>query len=304
MWKYIKNNVSLFLKGMAIGTAVIIPGVSGGTIAFLLGIYDKMIEAITLIGRQFVKSFLYLLPILLGALVAVAALIFPIKWAFEYFPIPLITLFAGLIIGGLPSMRDKLSNSYTSVNVTFLLVAALVAFGLGALSVLTSFDASAVLANLTFGNAMLIILVGVLGASALVVPGISGSMLLLVIGFYMPLTTLLGDLMTALSNGTLFADLVPLAVVALFIIGLVTGFFLISWIMKTLLTKYQKTTYFAIMGFVLGSLVALYYNYEVVPAYGVTPWWHIPIALFLLTLGIFVSYLMAKLGRPHTETTR
>jgi len=299
MINYLKNNVMLFVKGMAIGTAVIIPGVSGGTIAFLLGIYDQMIEAIVGIRRHFVKSILYLLPILVGALAAVLILVIPITWMFDVAPLPLVTLFAGLILGGLPSWFVTIKGGYSPIRISVFVVALLFAAQLGVLSVVTSFDATAILANITVPNALLLVLVGMLGASALVMPGISGSMLLLVIGFYAPLTNLIKDMMSALLAGTLFNNLTPILVIGMFIIGLLIGFILISLLMKFLLDKYKLATYFGIIGFIMGSIIALYFNYEVVWMYESLPWWHIPIAIALLAVGFYGSHLLAKYGKNN-----
>jgi putative membrane protein len=296
MIKYLKKNAQLFLKGMAIGTANIIPGVSGGTIAFLLGIYDEMIEAIAGIKKHFLKSLSFLLPVLLGALLAILALVFPISWAFDHYPLPLVTLFAGLIIGGLPSLSKTINHQGSPIRIAVLVIGFTIALLLGVLSVLTSFDASSVLATLSVGNALIIIFVGIIGSSAMVIPGISGSMLLLVIGFYAPLTELISNMMTALTNGTLFANWTPILVMVLFVIGIVVGFFLISLLMQFLLDKYKTATYFGIIGFILGSLIALYYNYEVVGMYASLPWWHIPIAISFLALGIISSLAVARYG--------
>ena len=301
MIKYLKKNAMLFFKGIAIGTANIIPGVSGGTIAFLLGIYDDMIEAIAGIRRHFMKSILFLLPILIGALGAVLALVFPITWAFDHYPLPLVTLFAGLIIGGLPSLLPTIKGQFSWWRFVILLITAAIAVALGALSVVTSFDASSVLATITPLNATLIIVVGILGSAAMVMPGISGSMQLLVIGFYAPLTELLGEIMGALVGGTLFTNWTPILVVIFFALGLIGGFFLISLLMKFLLQKYKLATYFGIIGFILGSLFALYYNYEVVWMYSSLPWWHMPIAVALLALGIVSSLALAKYGKEHNQ---
>jgi uncharacterized membrane protein len=103
-------------------------------------------------------------------------------------------------------------------------------------------------------------------------------MLLLVIGFYAPLTNMIKDMMTSLGNGTLFSNWTPLLVLGLFVIGLLVGFVLISLLMKFLLEKHKLTTYFGIIGFIIGSVLALYFNYEVVWMYSSLPWWHIPVA--------------------------
>ncbi len=298
---YLKDNFLLFLKGMAIGTAVIIPGVSGGTVAFMLGIYDRMIEAIVGLRRHFVKSLAYLTPILLGAMAAVLALIFPITWAFDNAPLPLVTLFAGLVIGSLPSLTSVINHQASPWRLFVLILSGLVAAGLGVLSVVTSFDASPIVNTLGVWQLLVVFFVGLIAVSALVVPGISGSMFLLVLGFYAPLTTMIRDFLLTLETGLSSNLIAPLIVLGVFGLGMLVGFVLISLLMKFLLGKYKLATYFGIIGFILGSLVALYYNYEVVGMYGSLPWWHILIAAALLILGGLVSLWLARYGRKHPE---
>jgi putative membrane protein len=298
-FQYLKENFLLFLKGMAIGTAVIIPGVSGGTVAFLLGIYDRMLEAIVGIRRHFMKSLAYLTPILLGAMAAFLALIFPITWAFDNAPLPLVTLFAGLVIGSLPSLTTVIKGQFSPWRLTVMVLGGLLAAGLGILSVVTSFDATPILNTLGAWQLIVIFLVGLVAVSALIVPGISGSMFLLVLGFYAPLTTMIRDFILTLETG-MFANLVtPLVVLGVFGLGLLVGFVLISLLMKFLLGKYKMATYYGIIGFILGSLVALYCNYEVVWMYGSLPWWHILIAAALLILGCLASFALARYGKNH-----
>ena len=93
-----------FVKGIAIGIAMIIPGVSGGTLALILGIYSDLIDSVNGLFKHFGKSIKTLLPIILGALVGFLALVTPIKYGLENCPLVVITLFVGLIIGGIPSL--------------------------------------------------------------------------------------------------------------------------------------------------------------------------------------------------------
>ncbi|MGN0805992.1 MAG: undecaprenyl phosphate translocase family protein, partial [Candidatus Coproplasma sp.] len=99
-----KEFVFNMLKGGAIGLAIIIPGVSGGTLAVLLGVYDRIIDSISGLFKNFKASITFLLPILLGAVLAFAALYYPLKYALEYAPFPTIMLFAGFMLGSCPDM--------------------------------------------------------------------------------------------------------------------------------------------------------------------------------------------------------
>ena len=104
------NMFKNIIKGMMIGIANIMPGVSGGTLAVSMGIYDKLIHCITHILSEFKESMKFLLPIFAGAGIALVALTFVIEALFEYYPIPTNLLFIGLIVGGLPPVVTKVKS--------------------------------------------------------------------------------------------------------------------------------------------------------------------------------------------------
>ena len=126
MKKLNPNFINLFLKGLAIGTAAIIPGISGGTIAFMLGIYDLLIESIVSIKKNFRQSLTVLLPTGLGIVLAIGALTFPMGLAFEFAPLPTVALFAGFIIGSLPTLRRDLPMHFSAVNWVYILIPGLI----------------------------------------------------------------------------------------------------------------------------------------------------------------------------------
>ena len=98
------------LKGMVIGIANIIPGVSGGTMMVTMGIYDKLIHAITHLFSEFKKSIKFVLPIAIGMVIGIVGLAFIIEKAFDVFPIQTNLFFIGLILGGLPMIYDKVKG--------------------------------------------------------------------------------------------------------------------------------------------------------------------------------------------------
>jgi len=236
-------------KGFAMGVAAIIPGISGGTIAFILGIYDELIEAINLLRHQFRKSFNILLPVGLGVLLAIIVLTIPMGLAFEYFPLPTVSLFAGLILGGLPLLAKKATIKKDVISTITILIPALIAISLGVFSVIGQLDATAILTEENILPKFSLILIGALGVSAFIVPGISGSMLLLSLGFYEPVLSSLERILEALPNpfqaGNDLLNFVFLG------IGLLIGFVVIL----------------AVFGFVAGSLFSVYFNYEIITAY-------------------------------------
>jgi len=249
----IKEKLLDFVKGGAIGIACLIPGVSGGTIAVLLKIYQKIIDSVNNIYKHFGKAFMSLLPILLGVIIAIVLLTNPIKLAFEKLPLPLICLFVGLIIGGMPQLIPFVKRKLNfSGSVAFIMACALIV-GLCFVPNIGNVD----ITSITFGSFVFVFLMGILAASALVVPGISGSMMMLVFGFYYPLLTIVSNLMKF--NSGFGYDV---TILLIFVLGLIVGFLVISKLMGFLLKKYKYQTYMGIIGFIVGSLFALFYQFN------------------------------------------
>lgn len=282
-----KNFISLFLKGLAIGTAAIIPGISGGTIAFMLGIYDALIGAIVDLRKHTRASLSILIPVGLGIVLAIGALTYPMGLALTYAPLPTISLFAGFIVGSFPQLRKDLPKKLVAMDWVYILVPALVAASLGVLSVVGQLDATGIVEGSALLPKLSLIIVGFLGVSAFVVPGISGSMLLLSIGFYRPIIESLAQLL----NGILQLDSITSEIInfALLGVGALVGFVVISILMKTLFERYRSQVNLGVFGFILGSLVAIFYNYEIVPIYEDVTVLICLIALLTFILGVYFS---------------
>ena len=286
------NFISYLLKGLAIGTAAIIPGISGGTIAFMLGIYDQIIEAIVSLRRHTKKSLELLLPVGIGIVVAIGLLTYPMGLALIYAPFPTVTLFAGFILGSLPQLRKDLPVTLNLRAWVFLFVPAIIAMLLGVFSVIGELDATSVLTGDAFLPKLSLIVMGFLGVSAFVVPGISGSMLLLSIGFYEPILSSLRRLLDNLFdlNG-LIPEMINFGLLG---VGALVGFVVISVVMKWLLTHHRQDVNLAVFGFILGSLVAIFYNYEMVPVYEQLDVFMVVLGVITLTLGGYISLELNK----------
>ena len=237
------------VRGCAIGVAFIIPGFSGGSVAAILGIYEKLVGAIADIFKDFKRSILTLLPILIGMACGIVALLFPLEWALEAYPIPTVCIFVGLALGGLPSVTDKLRGKIKATNVIAFVIPLVAAFSLSFLPIGSEID----LFSLNFGGYVLLFLIGMVGSAALVVPGISGSMLLLIFGYYNPIVSMITDNLLKGENVGL-----SISVLATAGAGMIVGFILISMIMKKLLAACPRGTYFAILGFILGALPTVF----------------------------------------------
>ena len=243
--EFAKNTVF----GFPIGVAFIIPGFSGGSVAAILGIYERLVNAIADIFKCFKKSVMTLLPIGIGMAAGILSLLFPLKWALGAYPIPTVCIFVGLALGGLPSITDKLKGRLKLTNVPAFLIPLALAFGLSFMPVSSDVD----LLNLNFGGYVVLFLIGIVGSAALVVPGISGSMLLLIFGYYNPIVSIVTD---GLLKGENVG--VALSVLCTCGAGIVVGFFAISIIMKQLFKRCPRGTYFAILGFIIGSIPSVF----------------------------------------------
>lgn len=276
------------LRGVAIGVAFIIPGFSGGSVAAILGIYERLVGAIADIFKRFKQSFMTLLPIALGMLLGIAALILPIQWGLKHYPIPTVMLFVGLALGGLPSITENLKGA--RFNWKYALACAIPLIAAASLSFLP-LAGDVDLFSLNAGGYLLLVVIGAVGSCALVVPGISGSMLLLIFGYYNPVVALVTD---HLLRG---ADVgISIAVLACLVVGVIVGFFAISVLMKFLLKKYPRGTYYAILGFIVGSVPAVFVSTirEAAPELSTlysSPWYWV-VAVLLLIIGVVLSFLL------------
>lgn len=273
------------VRGAVIGVAMIIPGVSGGTLAVLMNVYDKLIDAVSNLRRDFKNSFFFLLPVLLGAIIAVAAAYFPLKYALKYAPFPTVMLFAGLMAGSIPKIvKDGAKLGFKPINLAALIIPLAVVAGICFIPNLGNADLSTAM---PWYGYLLLILIGAVASCALVVPGVSGSMLLLIFGYYNALFATVSGLKTDFGHSLL--------VLALFAAGIIIGFFSIAKLMKLFLTKFPRGTTWAIIGFVIGSIPAIFITYNanfpefVYSSLNVS---HIVIGVVLCVLGIIASYTL------------
>lgn len=244
-----KNFFKDILHGFAMGIAFIIPGFSGGSIAAILGIYEKLVGAIADILKNFKKSFFTLLPIAIGLVLGAVSLLYPLSFALEFAPFITVSLFVGLAVGGMPSITENIEGKIDFKGALSLGISLLCAAALSFLPVSADKDLFAI----GFWGFVLLFLVGILGSSALVVPGISGSMLLLILGYYNPILNVITEHL--LLGRDLGKSVLILICTAL---GIGVGFISISKLMKMLLAKHKKNTYLAIVGFIVGSIPTVY----------------------------------------------
>ena len=243
------------LKGMVMGIANVIPGVSGGTMAVSMGIYDKLIGSITHLFKDLKKSIITLLPIGLGMVIGILALARVIEFMFERIPVQTNTFFIGLIAGGLPMIIKEVKGQKIKLSgiVGFLVFFVLV-IGMAALD-----GASGNNAEFSKGIRDIIKLfgAGIVAAATMVIPGVSGSMMLMLLGYYEPVISAVNEAVDGLRGveGASFAS--ALFVLIPFGIGVVIGIFAIAKLIEWLFSKFKLTVYWAIIGLISASPIAI-----------------------------------------------
>ena len=236
------NKLSVFLKGIAMGAADVVPGVSGGTIAFITGIYDTLLESIRRINPnlfiiwkkeglkaafQYVNGG-FLFALLSGILISIMSLARVITWLLETHPIPLWSFFFGLILISILHMLKQVEH-WQWHRVVMVIFGAVFAYGI---TVLHPIDMEPTTFN--------IFLAGSIAICAMILPGISGSFILLLLGMY-------GPILAA-------AKSVNFSILGVFAIGCIIGLLLFSHFLSWVLKHYRDLTITFLTGLMIGTL--------------------------------------------------
>ena len=247
--------IKLILKGMVMGIANIIPGVSGGTMAVSMGIYDRFIHCLTHLFKEFKESMKFLISLFIGIGIALVGLSFIIEPAFEHFPLQTSCLFIGLIVGGLPAICKKVKGKGVKVSyiIPFLIFFAIVV----GMAVLGEHEGNA--ADLSFGlwSVIKLFLVGIIASATMVIPGVSGSMMLLLLGYYNPIISSIKNFVTALVSFDVQGILQGCGVLVPAGLGIVVGIFAIAKLIEVIFEKFPTQAYWAIIGLIVASPIAV-----------------------------------------------
>ena len=306
-----KNWLKRLLAGIGIGVGSAIPGVSGGTIAIILRVYESFIWSISHLFKEFKKAFVILLPIVIGIVIGLVPTIILMDKALEGFIFGVVCVFAGFIVGSLPRITSEIKGRpFKPSYIVILIISLLITVGLGVGSVISKSDVSIHFTNPEPWFYIILIPVGLLSSTALVVPGVSGGMMLILLGFYAPLITSTVDTAKACLQGDWSNFGTQIGLLACFGVGVVIGFFLISKLMNFLLDKHHDITFYGILGFVIGSIIALYINYEIWNYYLL---WvnggqgflkkeiEIPLGIALFIICGILSYLLVRYENKHAS---
>ena len=283
------NLIKEILRGVMIGVANIIPGVSGGTMAVSMGIYDKMIYAVNHLRTELKKSVLTLLPYLIGMVLGIGVLSFVIGFLFQEYPYQTSMGFIGLILGGVPAIWSSIQEGNSSERENFsgkenssgkgnfsgkrragiqhlsaahVLILLLFFAGIILLELFGGGEEQAAVLEPGIGMAIKLFLVGILASATMVIPGVSGSMILMLLGFYTPILEQIQSFIKAGLALEVPALLSGAAILVPFGIGVIVGIVLIAKLIGYLLEHFRFYTYMGILGLVFASPVVVFLQME------------------------------------------
>ena len=239
------KNLKLFLKGFIIGIGKIIPGVSGSMLAIGMGLYDKGIDAISNFFIDIKKNGRFLLTVGSGILLAIITCSKIIDYSLTTFYLPTMLLFIGLMAGGIPSIYKKIKKDVFNINyILCFIISFLIVIFISTLNT-TNF-------NLEIQNFFFLIVVGFIDAFTMVLPGISGTAILMILGCYETIIKTFASLTDLSILSTNLPIILP------FGIGLIIGIIIFVKMMEYMLKKQNTRTYFIVLGLAISSLIQLF----------------------------------------------
>lgn len=249
MKKYIVD----LLKGIAIGIAYIVAGLSGATIAVICNVYEELLDACSSIVKTPFKTFKKSGKLLIGILLGLILGVLVVEKVFSLAPLPISMLFSGIVIAGIVPLYNKVRNDKKTFKncvifcLTFLLVLALPFLFKGDDKVLT----------VTLSTALILFSLGFITSSALVIPGVSGSIILACVGYFEPILSVLTNLFEEAVTFRFNNFGSNLLIIIFFATGICLGIVFISRLVKKLINRFNSQMNFAILGLVSASSISL-----------------------------------------------
>lgn len=282
------------MLGFFIGLAVIVPGISGSTVAIIFKLYDAFLYAVSNLFKQFKRCFFFLLPIGIGMLIGLAVGFLTVQKALEYIPFAIVGGFAGLMSGAFPAVKDELKGAkITGGRIALFIAGVCLPIAVALLSVFFSGGAGKDFS--VWWRIVLCLPVGAIVGLTQVVPGLSASAILMSIGYFTPLVESV-HVSYWKENPIIFLTYAALG------IGFLIGIFFSSGVLTKAFEKARQTAYFPIVGLSLGSIAAMFCNVEIFAVYkewaqkGISQkdlW--LGVALFVV--GAVIAYLLVRYQR-------
>ena len=284
-----KNLINQLLRGVVIGVANIIPGVSGGTMMVSMGIYDTLIHCITHLFKEFKKSIKTLLPYAVGMLVGIVALASVINWGMENHPLPTNTLFIGLILGGLGPLLKKVDTkkiNAAAVAAFIALFALIIWLGIQRKDSIQNAESI----DMNVLQMLIMVFIGMIASATMIIPGVSGSLVLMLLGYYKPVVNALSTLKDGLFSMDFSIMGQPVLMLLPFLLGIVLGIFGVAKAIEWLTAHYPTPTYCGVLGLVVASPISLLIQTDMSGVSVLT----VIISIVTMAAGFAGAYLLAK----------
>ena len=283
------------LLGFFIGLAIIVPGVSGSTVAIIFRLYEKLLYALGNILKKFGKCVRFLLPIAVGVVIGFALGFFAVRYLLDVSPFTVIALFAGLMLGAYPAVLDEIrSEKKTAKNLGLFAVGFIIPVAVCLVSTLADTGERS-LEGLSWYHYVLFLVLGYIVAITQVVPGLSATAVLMIAGYFQPI-------MDSVSLTYWQADPAVFAVYVCLGIGFLAGLISFSKGLTKIFERHKKTAFFCICGLSLASILTMFFNPEVYAVYqnwagGASFALDLGLGIVLFLAGVVVSYLFVRYER-------
>lgn len=301
----LKEKLLDFLKGIIIGIANIMPGFSGGIMAVSFNVYDRIISAVSNFFSKPLKIIKDVWALALGGVLGIVLAILGISFFLDKFPIPTVMLFIGLIVGSIPTIFEKVKAKKYSVS-------QIIAFFAGIVFIVSvplfAKERVLLVQEIDLGLVITLFFLGLVAAATMVIPGVSGSLILLAFGYYIYIVALVKDFLKAIiffDKATLASNVFPILALAA---GILIGVMLLAKLVEKLLKKRPKQVYSAILGMVCASPFAIIYQLfnpgdpETAPyreALQRNLVLNLIIGVVFLAIGVIIADLLSKFEKHH-----
>ncbi len=287
------------LLGFFIGLAVIVPGISGSTVAIIFKLYDQFLYALGNLLKKFKQCFLFLLPIGIGIVVGVLLGFIAVKALLDILPFAIVCLFAGLMTGAFPAVTDEIKGAKKTVGrVALFALGLFIPVALGCVSAILSGleqTAADAFASVEWWHILLGLLIGAVMGITQIVPGLSASAFLMAVGWFHSLVQSV-SMTYWKSNPLIFLVYAALA------IGFIGGILVFSKLLTDVFAKARHTAYSMIVGLSLGSILSMFCNGDMVTVYAA---WatggafalDVGLGVALFAIGVIGAYLLVRYQR-------
>ena len=286
------------LLGFFIGLAIIVPGISGSTVAIIFKLYDQFLYAVGNLFKKFKQCFAFLLPIGVGMVVGVLLGFISVKKLLDLLPFAIVCLFAGLMSGAFPAVKDELKGAKMNAKrIALFALGVCIPVAMGAFSAFFSGQEGGLdkFANVEWWHIVLGLAIGAVVGITQIVPGLSASAFLMAVGWF-------GGMVDSVSMTYWESNPAIFVVYAALGLGFFIGFFAFSKLLTHLFAVARHTSYSMIVGLSLGSIISMFCNGDILEVY--VNWTvnglvvlDIVLGVILFALGAFGAYMLVRYQR-------